>query len=214
MMTIFEIVKNRTIFDIVREKMLTEDAKHYKIGEISQKTGLQKCLVNGNIVWLLPSQKSDYLQTRMQKTDAKQLASSAKLARADGYISFKGNVNNDAKRYLNYMQTSWAKNPVKARYLNNAEVRLNNMSYKHLFETKGYPRPAPQIKERAECLPYVRDILERSGKPSDHTIDAKGKESYTIVGRANINKKDRNIKVVISRTKTDKYFYLSVFKIN
>lgn len=30
-----------------------EDAKHYEIGEISQKTGLQKTLVNGRIVWLL-----------------------------------------------------------------------------------------------------------------------------------------------------------------
>lgn len=105
-MTIFEIVKNRTVFDIARAKLLTEDAKRYKVGEISQKTGLQKCLVNGNIVWLLPGQNSDYLQTRMQKSDAKQLASSAKLARADGYISFKGNINNDAKRYLNYMQTT------------------------------------------------------------------------------------------------------------
>ncbi len=164
--------------------------------------------------WLLPGQNSDYLQTRMQKSDAKQLASSAKLARADGYISFKGNINNDAKRYLNYMQTTWTKNPVKARYLNNAEVRLNSMSYKHLFGSKGKPRSAAEIKERAECLPYVRDILERTGKPSDHTIDAEGKESYTIVGRANINQKDRNIKVVISRNKNDEYFYLSVFKIN
>ncbi len=112
------------------------------------------------------------------------------------------------------MQTTWAKNPVKARYLNNAEIRLNSMSYKHLFETKGEPRPSAEIKERAECLPYVRDILERTGKPSDHTIDEKGKESYTIVGRANINQKDRSIKVVISRNKNDEYFYLSVFKIN
>lgn len=192
---------------------ITEDAKHYKIGEISTKTGLQKCLVNGNIVWLLPNQQSNFLQTRMQKSDAKVLASSAKLARADGYISFKGNIKNDAKRYLNYMQTTWTKNPVKARYLNNAEVRLNKMSFKHLFETKGKPRTATEIKERAECLPYVRDILERTGKPSDHTIDAKGNESYTIVGRANINKKNRDINVVISRSKNNKYFYLSVFKI-
>ena len=212
-MTIFEIVKNRTIFDIAREKLLTEDAEHYEIGEISKKTGKQKCLINGNIVWLLPSQKSDYLQTRMTKADSKDLASSAKLARADGSIIFGQNIRQSARKYLNYMQTSWTKNPVKARYLKNAEIRLNNMSYKHLFETKGKPRPVAQIKERAECLPYVRDILERSGKPADHTIDANGKESYTIVGRANINKKDRNIKVVISRNKNDEYFYLSVFEI-
>lgn len=212
-MTIFEIVKARTVFDIARKRLFTEDAKHYKIGEISTKTGLQKCLVNGNIVWLLPGQKSDYLQTRMQKADARQLASSTKLARADGSVIFGQNIRQSARKYLNYMQTTWTKNPVKARYLKNAEVRLNSMSYKHLFETKGKPRPAAEIKERAECLPYVRDLLERTGKPADHTIQ-KGKESYTIVGRANINQKDRNIKVVISRTKNDKYFYLSVFKIN
>lgn len=213
-MTVFKTVKRKSIFDIAKEKLVTEDARRYKIGEISQKTGLQKCLVNGNIVWLLPGQNSNYLQTRMQKPDAKQLASSTRLAKADGSVIFGQNVRQSARKYLNYMQTTWTKNPVKARYLNNAGVRLNSMSYKHLFETKGKPRPVTEIKERAECLPYVRDILERTGKPADHTTDAKGNESYTIVGRANINQKDRNIKVVISRNKNDEYFYLSVFKIN
>ena len=47
---------------------LTEDAHKYKIGEISQKTGLQKCLINGRIVWLLPTQNSDFLQKKDVKT--------------------------------------------------------------------------------------------------------------------------------------------------
>ena len=192
---------------------ITEDAKHYKIGEISTKTGLQKCLVNGNIVWLLPNQQSDFLQTRMQKSDAKVLASSAKLARADGYISFKGNIKNAAKNYLNHMKISWNKNPIKIKYLNNAFVVLNNFSIHHFFYSKNNkPRPITEIKERAECLPYVKDILERSGKPVDHTINNKGEESYTFIGKAKINNNIKKILVVISKEPKG-FFYLSTFNL-
>lgn len=200
------------LYQIKEFKELIEDAKRYKIGEISTRTGLQKCLVNGNIVWLLPNQKSNFNQGKLNKADTILLAKSAKKARADGYLKNTGNVKQDATQYLNYMKSTWNKNPVKARYLNNAKVRLNNMSYKHLFESKGKLRSLKEVKQRAECLPYVRDILERSGKPSDHIIK-NGKESYTIVGKAIVNNKQREIQVVISRDQKSRYFYLSVFKL-
>ena len=80
MMTIFEIVKNRTIFDIVREKLLTEDAEHYEIGDISKKTGKQKCLVNGKIVWLLKGQKESLIDrnSKVVVTVPKSLGASAR----------------------------------------------------------------------------------------------------------------------------------------
>ena len=189
-----------------------EDAKHYNIGEVSSKTGLQKCLVNGRIVWMLPKQKSDFYHGKIGKGDEKKLAKSAKLARPDGKIIFTGNTRKSARNYLNYMKSTWSKNPVICPFLNYARVGLNNKSYEHLFKTNGKPRPVSQVKERAECLPFVRDILQRTGKPADHSFK-NGKESYSIVGRADINNVKQEVLVVISREPSDNYFYLSVFKI-
>lgn len=204
-------IKLSQILDLLTWRLVDDDKK-YNIGEISTKTGLQKCLINGYIVWLLPKQNSNFMQGKMTKSDTKQLAKSTKLARPDGTLKSTGNVRRDATQYLNYMKSQWTKHPVKAPYLNNATIGLNAMSYKHLFETKGKQRSIAEIKTRAECLPYVRDILERTGKPADHTIK-NGKESYTIVGSANINGMRREIQVVISKARTGHHYYLSVFNL-
>ena len=66
--------------------------------------------------------------------------------------------------------------------------------------------------ERAECLPYVRDILERTGKPAEHLISG-GNESYSVIGKANINGTEQGIKVIISKHTDGRYFYLSVFSL-
>ncbi len=192
---------------------LTEDAHKYKIGEISQKTGLQKCLVNNRIVWLLPNQNSNFLQKKMSKPDTKQLAKSCKKARPDGIISFRNGIKNGARNYFKHMTNSWAQKPVKVPFLNNAKVGLNQFSIHHLFVTKGKPRPLKEVKDRAECLPYVRDVLERAGKPADHYFNKKGEESYSIVGKANFNGIDREMEVIISKDKHKNHFYLSVFKL-
>lgn len=189
------------------------DAHKYKIGEISTKTGLQKCLVNGRIVWLLPKQNSNFLQQKMSKPDTKALAKSCKRARPDGAVSFTKGIKNGARDYLNHMAVSWRANPVKVPFLNYAKVGLNSFSSYHLFYTHNKPRPIGEIKDRAECLPYVRDVLERAGKPADHYINSKGEESYSIVGRANISGSDREMVVVISKDRHKNYFYLSVFKL-
>lgn len=192
---------------------LIDDAHKYNIGEISQKTGLQKCLINGRTVWLLPGQNSNFLNKKMSKPDTKQLAKSCKKARADGYVSFKSGVKNGARNYLNHMTNTWKTNPVKVPFLNNATIGINKFSHYHLFNTKGKPRSLPEIKRRAECLPYVRDILERTGKPADHYTNSKGQESYSIVGKANIGGKDRELQVIISKDSHKNHYYLSVFRL-
>lgn len=149
----------------------------------------------------------------MQKSDTKQLAKSCKRARPDGTISFANGVKNGARNYLQHMTVTWSQNPVRVPFLNNAKVGINQFSKYHLFVTKGKPRPISELKDRAECLPYVRDILERSGKPADHYVNNRGEESYSIVGRANINGKDREMVVVISKDKSKHLYYLSVFKL-
>lgn len=192
---------------ILTEPGLIEDATTYNIGDISQKTGLQKCLVNGRIVWLLPHQGSGFSQAKMAKADLKTLAKSAKKARPDNQLqapTVKG-----AKQYMKYMMSTWKQKPVVSPLFNNAKVRLDGMSYKHLFETHGKPRPSADIVRRAKCLPYVRDILERTGKPAEHLISNKD-ESYSVIGKANIDGVDRGVKVIVSKHTDGKYFYLSV----
>lgn len=192
----------------IKENELIEDAQKYNVGDISKKTGLQKCMVNGRIVWLLPHQNGNFTQAKMQKADLKLLAKSAKKAKPDGKLnslSVQG-----AKSYMNYIKTEWKKRPVKCPFFNNAKIRLDSTSYKHLFETHGVPRPSQDVIRRAKLLPYVRDVIERSGKPAEHYIE-NGKESYSIIGRANINGKDTGIKVIISLHRNDNnYYYLSV----
>lgn len=192
---------------ILSEPGLIEDAQTYNIGDISKKTGLQKCLVNGRIVWLLPHQSSGFSQTKMAPGDLKTLAKSTKKAKPDSQLqtpTVKG-----AKKYMKYMMGSWKTNPVTSPFFNNAKIRLDGMSYKHLFETHGKPRPPADIVRRAKCLPYVRDILQRTGKPAEHLVGKKN-ESYSIVGKANIDGTDRGIKVIVSKHTDGKYFYLSV----
>lgn len=80
------------------------------------------------------------------------------------------------------------------------------------MERPGYKHREPEdVRARAECLPYLRDILQRTGKPAKYTND-NGKESYTIVGRAKINNADRKVVVVIRKQPSDKYFHLSAFQ--
>lgn len=189
------------------ETGMIEDATQYNIGDISKKTGLQKCLVNGRIVWLLPHQGSGFSKTKMTKGDLKTLAKSSKKARSDAQLqtpTVKG-----AKNYMKYMMSSWKKNPVKSPFFNNAKIRLDGMSYKHLFETHGKQRPSADIVRRAKCLPYVRDILQRTGKPAEHLVGTKD-ESYSVIGKANIDGIDQGIKVLVSKHTDGKYFYLSV----
>ena len=192
---------------ILTEPGLIEDAQTYNIGDISQKTGLQKCLVNGRIVWLLPHQGAGFSQAKLSKADLKTLAKSAKKAKPDAQLNaptVKG-----AKKYMKYMMSTWKKNPVVSPFFNNAKIRLDGMSYKHLFETHGVPRPPADVVRRAKCLPYIRDILQRTGKPAEHLISNKD-ESYSVIGKANIDGIDRGIKIIISKHTDGKYFYLSV----
>ena len=195
---------------ILTEDALIEDAKKYEIGDISTKTGLQKCLVNGRIVWLLPHQGQGFSNTKLSKGDLKTLAKSAKIASADGQLNAP--TVKDAEKYMQFMMSSWKQNPVKSPLFNNARIRLDRMSYNHLFKTKGKQRAPKEFIERAECLPYVRDILERSGKPAEHLI-YNGSESYSVIGKANINGADKGIKIIISRHTDGRYFYLSVFSL-
>lgn len=195
---------------LIKDQELIEDAQKYNVGDISKKTGLQKCMVNGRIVWLLPHQNGNFTQAKMQKADLKLLAKSAKKAKPDGKLNAPS--VKEAQNYLNYMINTWKTHPVKSPFFNNARIRLDRMSYNHLFQTKGKQRSSREIIERAECLPYVRDILERTGKPAEHLISG-GNESYSVIGKANINGTEQGIKVIISKHTDGRYFYLSVFSL-
>ena len=212
MMTIFEIVKNRTIFDIAREKLLTEDAEHYEIGDISKKTGKQKCLVNGKIVWLLKGQNGTFNNGRLSPNDLNELLKSCKKAKpSPNYAPKKPSISEAYKCYKD-MKQDWARNPVKSPFLNNATIKFDKQSDYHFTYTRGAKRNPNDIVRRSYLLPYARDIFERSGKPAEHTID-QNNESYSIVGKANIKGIDKGIKIIVSKHTDGRYFYFSVMDI-
>ena len=190
-----------------------EDAKHYNIGEVSSKTGLQKCLVNGRIVWLLPKQGENPYPDDTTKSEERKLAGSAKLAKPDGQITFTkpDGLRNDVRNYFNYMISTWKDRPVRCPFLNYAQIGLDELSYRHIFESGKKSREPEDVRARAECLPFLRDILQRTGKPAKYS-DEGGKESYTIVGRAEINGRKRKVLVVIRKDPEDKFFHLSAFQ--
>lgn len=186
---------------------LIEDAKRYEINEISEKTGLQKCLVEGRIVWLLPVQNQSFSNESLGDAGLKRLAKSAKKARAAKPLN---NLTiKDIKKYLIEMSKDWKNNPVKCPFLGNTRVRFDDKGFEHFFKTKGKERPKNEVIERAECLPFMRDIIERSGKPAEHLKNKNG-ESYSIIGKAIINGKERGIKVIIERRPSGNYFYFSL----
>ena len=51
-----------------------------------------------------------------------------------------------------------------------------------------------------------------AGKPTEHLISG-GNESYSVIGKANINGTEQGIKVIISKHTDGRYFYLSVFSL-
>ena len=191
---------------------LVEDAHKYEIGEISKKTGLQKCLVNGRIVWLLPSQFQGFNNGRLTDNDLNTLLKSCKKARQSPNYAPKKPTVQEALNCYSDMKNDWNNNPVICPFLNGAKIRLDAASDEHFTKTKGKPRPPNDIIRRGYLLTYVRDILERSGKPAEH-IKNNNKESFSIVGKGNIKGIDKGIKVVITRKNKGKYYYFSVMDI-
>lgn len=192
---------------------LTMDARKYQIGEISTKTGLQKCLVNGRIVWLMPSQKGDFNNGRLSDDDLNTLLKSCKKARASSNYGPKKPTVQEAINCYYDMKRDWTKNPVKSPFFKGAKIRLDQFSDFHFTHKKGGDlRKAGDIVRRGYLITYVRDILERSGKPAEHTVDGKN-ESYCVVGKANIKGVDKGIKVIVSRHTDGRYYYFSVMDV-
>lgn len=197
----------------IKDQLLIEDAQKYNVGDISKKTGLQKCMVNGRIVWLLPIQNQNFHNGRIAPNDLNTLLKSCKKARASTNYYPKAPTVNEAQKCYNDMKQDWKRNPVKSPFFNGAKIRLDKNSDYHFTHKKGgVPRDPKDIIRRGYLLPYVRDILERTGKPAEHTIENKN-ESYSIAGKANIKGVDKGIKIIISRHTDGKYFYFSVMDI-
>ena len=59
-------------------------------------------------------------------------------------------------------------------------------------------------------MPYIRDILERSGKPAEHLIDKYNDNVYSIVGKGIIDGVEKGIKALVVRRTDGHDYYLSV----
>ena len=159
----------------------------------------------------MPIQNSGFINRRLEPNEMNTLLKSCKKARPTEEVKYTKNVNEALKHYTNLV-IDWNDKPVKSPIMNGIRIRLDNESYTHLVKKNGKPRKENDIIRRCILLPYMRDILERTGKPAEHTIKD-GNERYSIVGKANINGTDKGIKILIKRKTDGKYYYFSVMDI-
>ena len=150
---------------------------------------------------------------KLSKDEYRKIAESSKPAKADKSIDLN-NLPQSARDYLDYMMKSWNENKVISPIFNNVRIRFDGDSYKHFFKGKKGERSQEEIEKRAKCLPYIRDILERTGKRCALIQNDKGQLAYSVVGRAVIDSEDTVIKVIVTKKRGRKYFYLSVNNLN
>ena len=93
----------------------------------------------------------------------------------------------------------------------NEGISLQHFGYKG--SGKKFKRPAPVIKERAEILPFAKEMLESKDKCIVNEVRTNGNQTeYEILGKAKINGKTEKICVIVSKRKNEPLTYLSIIK--
>ena len=146
---------------------------------------------------------------KKEKGELKQIAKTAKPATADGAIDIS-DFNNSVNDYLRKLEKDWNSVFVYSPLMENARIRFDSDSYHHFYYSGRRPRGKDELEARAKCLPFLRDIIEKSGVKGSCSLDEKNHLAFVIMGRANIDGKDTAIKVIIAKKKKEKYYYLSV----
>ena len=150
---------------------------------------------------------------KLTKDEYRAIAMQSKPAKADGTIDL-ANLPKSAEDYLSYMMKDWNERKVISPIFDNTRIRFDGDSYRHFFKGKKGDRSPEEIELRAKCLPYIRDILERTGKKGVLIQNDKNQLAFSVLGRANINGFDTAIKIIVTKKKGRKYFYLSVNNMN
>ena len=143
------------------------------------------------------------------KGSLKDVAKNARPATADGSIDFS-DFDNSVNRYLIHMRDDWNDNVLNSPLFDNARIRFDGDSFHHFYFHGRNRRPQEELEARAKCLPYIRNILESSGIEGCCSVDKDNHLGYVVMGRATIDGKDTAIKIIITKKKKGKLFYLSV----
>lgn len=104
------------------------------------------------------------------------------------------------------------KGNLKVKAYGNFPIIINKKSYKHLFFTKGKPRPPDAIKDRAELLPFVPEILNNTGVLGEKSARKDG-TAYGILGRCNVNGVVKTVEISLAYDKQSRLFFLSDYEI-
>lgn len=90
-------------------------------------------------------------------------------------------------------------------------ISLQHFGYKG--SGKKFKRPDSVIKERAELLPFAKEMLESKDKSIVNEVRTNGNiTEYEILGKAKINGKTEKICVIVSKIKNEALTYLSIIK--
>ncbi len=151
----------------------------------------------------------NYPIAKKEKGELKVIAKSATPATADGSIDFS-DFDNSVKNYLKGLENDWNTNFVYSPLFGNTRIRFDSDSYRHFYFSGRKMRPKDELEARAKCLPFLRNIIEKTGVKGCCSLNDEGHLGFVIMGKAKIDGKDTAIKVIIAKKKKDKMYYLSV----
>ena len=150
---------------------------------------------------------------KLTRGQCRQLAQKCNMAKADSECTIdRGDIVGSAEHYLRALlaqsnkRDKWICSPL----FGGARIRFNGDSLRHFFYTGRKRRSIEEIERRAKCLPFIKDILRGAGVKGGASYSETGLLAFAVIGRARVDAKDTAIRVVISKRKSDKYFYLSV----
>lgn len=147
---------------------------------------------------------------KFSKDEYRVIANKADYASNRGMIDFN-DTKKSAEEYLALCIEEWQVEPIESIIFSGNKVRIDGNGLKHFFQTgQDKIRNADEIEKRAKCLPYLRSILEKTGVKASCYQDVEGKISFTVMGKAKIDNVDTAIRVVVTRKKKGKLYYLSI----
>lgn len=155
-----------------------------------------------------PVNTFDYPIGKKQKGELRKIAKTANIALADWTLDLS-DFKTSVSRCLIHLKNDWNANIVKSPLFNNARIRFDGDSFRHFYYSGRNARSQRELELRAKCLPYLRNIIEKSGVKACCSVE-NGQLGFVIMGRSKIDGKDTAIKVIIAKKKKDKLYYLSV----
>jgi len=101
---------------------------------------------------------------------------------------------------------------LKVKAYGNFPIIINKKSYDHLLKAKGKPRLPNVIRDRAELLPFVPEILNNTGVLGEKSA-RRTSTAYGILGRCDVNGVIKTVEISLAYDKSSRLFFLSDYEI-